>query len=478
MAMSSRPVDRHGQVAGEVLPQVSGTADDVRVRPVSETVATSTPLVTAQGAEPGVSVLARGVEIPAPKRVRVPGATNSRVMTQEVRGIAEVLRLIEQAYVRAMPLDEIVATGLARFQRIEPQLRIERQASGVAVFVGERCVVVPKMRRGDAVAQAAFVEEVFAALLRHSPRFAATSSADRRAVLASAIVAGLDPWSAYLPAETSKALQSGLGFAEGNPPQTVVADERPHGGVAYVRITSFGRGTPLEVSQALGRLRVVGTTSAVIDLRHNAGGVLSAAELTADLFLAEGLVVEKRARDPRFAGRFDAAPGDAFEDPALRLVVLVDATTASAGEVLAGALASNGRALLVGSTTYGKGTGQHIASLPDGDALRLTVSTLHLRNGVTYAGAGLVPAVCSSRTDMDPGAQLNTLRAGAAVWGDSTSRGAETCAATVVGDDILPIARAIAGDEEVYRRALTDTGIRPSGATPLAQGRMGQRTIP
>lgn len=166
----------------------------------------------------------------------------------------------------------------------------------------------------------------------------------------------------------------------------------PHYG--YVRITQFSETTPADLKRALTRLRQQNGGSLqglVLDLRNNPGGVLEAGVAVADVFLRTGLIVsaEGRASDARFA--MEAKAGDALEGAPL--VVLVNGGSASASEIVAGALRDHRRALLAGRQTYGKGSVQTIVPLSDGNAIKLTTSRYFTPSGESLQKRGITPDV-------------------------------------------------------------------------------------
>jgi carboxyl-terminal processing protease len=179
-------------------------------------------------------------------------------------------------------------------------------------------------------------------------------------------------------------------------------------GVAYVRVAQFSETTPDEVRAALAELvDAGGASSIVLDLRQNLGGVVSAAVDLAALFLPEGeLVCVTRARDGARRYSIEREDGEAsplYDQP---LVVLVDGGSASASEILAGALQDHGRAVLVGERTYGKFLVQTLLPLRTSEALvRVTTARYETprgrsgqRNERTGARGGIVPDV---RVDLD-----------------------------------------------------------------------------
>jgi carboxyl-terminal processing protease len=163
-------------------------------------------------------------------------------------------------------------------------------------------------------------------------------------------------------------------------------------GYGYLRIREFTAATAGEVDAAVRQLRAQAggrLRGLLLDLRDNPGGVLEAAGTIADDFLDRGTIVsaDGRARDARF--RMVATPGDLIDGAPI--VVLVNGKSASAAEILAAALRQNGRALLLGARTYGKGTVQTIMPLSEGRALKLTTSRYFTPAGDSINGVGIVP---------------------------------------------------------------------------------------
>jgi carboxyl-terminal processing protease len=163
-------------------------------------------------------------------------------------------------------------------------------------------------------------------------------------------------------------------------------------GYGYVKLTGFSDTTAKDLetaavgltNRARGPLRGL-----VLDLRNNPGGVLDAAVDVADMFLANGLIVraEGRVRDATFAQY--ATAGDLLEQ--VPVVVLVNAGSASASEIVAGALKDRGRARLVGVRTYGKGSVQTVMPLGEGRAIKLTTSLYLTPSGRSINGVGIDP---------------------------------------------------------------------------------------
>ena len=144
-------------------------------------------------------------------------------------------------------------------------------------------------------------------------------------------------------------------------------------GIGYLPLQLFSETSPGEMRESLAALGAADMDGLILDLRGNPGGVLDGGIEVADLFLEEGdLVVETRGRAPGQSGSYSASRPDAF--PGLEVVVLVDERSASASEILAGALQDHDRALVIGARTWGKGSVQSIFRLSGGNVLKLTTA--------------------------------------------------------------------------------------------------------
>ena len=166
-------------------------------------------------------------------------------------------------------------------------------------------------------------------------------------------------------------------------------------GLAYVRLSSFAESTAADLEQAAreltaaaGRDELLGL---VLDLRSNPGGLLDSAVQVADAFLADGIIVSGtgRMRQAQFEQSADA--GDALEG--VPTVVLVNSASASASEIVAGALQDHARARIVGEKTYGKGSVQTVMPLGEGSAIKLTTSRYLTPSGRSINGSGIEPDV-------------------------------------------------------------------------------------
>ncbi len=157
--------------------------------------------------------------------------------------------------------------------------------------------------------------------------------------------------------------------------------------VGIVALSQFSSGAHAEVYGALQRLKARGAQAFVFDLRENGGGLVDEAQLIASAFLSDGKIVTTRGRN--VPTRTLNATGQPIV-PKAPLVVLVDRGTASASEIVAGALQDRGRAKLVGTRTFGKGVFQEVIELSNGGALDITAGQYFTPNGRNLGGRGVV----------------------------------------------------------------------------------------
>jgi carboxyl-terminal processing protease len=155
--------------------------------------------------------------------------------------------------------------------------------------------------------------------------------------------------------------------------------------VGYVSVNRFSGTTTAELDSCLAKLSKQGMKKLLLDLRGNPGGYLQQAEQVADLFLDGGTtahprtIVYTKARSPELEESYTARSGDPYEH--LPLIVLINNSSASASEIVSGAIQDWDRGLIVGETSFGKGLVQHQWSLPDGSSLRLTIARYYTPSG-------------------------------------------------------------------------------------------------
>jgi carboxyl-terminal processing protease len=165
-------------------------------------------------------------------------------------------------------------------------------------------------------------------------------------------------------------------------------------GVGYIRVTTFNEHTASDLRAAIEDLnKQIGPKlkGYVIDLRNNPGGLLEQAVLVSDTFLNHGEIVSIKGRHADQAQEFNAQPGDLIKGA--KLVVLINGGSASAAEIVAGALKDNHRATIIGTRSFGKGSVQTIIPLRDGGALRLTTARYFTPSGRSIQAEGIEPDV-------------------------------------------------------------------------------------
>jgi len=177
--------------------------------------------------------------------------------------------------------------------------------------------------------------------------------------------------------------------------------------LGYIRLYGFARGAGRQVRRQVDQLRSDGAEGVVLDLRDNGGGLFSEAVNVASVFIEDGAIVSYREKsEPDVVYN---AEGDAFED--LPVVVLVNEGSASASEIVAGAMQDRNRALIVGTRTYGKGSVQEVVPLRDASALKLTTAAYVTPDGTDIDGEGVAPdVVVNAAPDIQRDRAIEILR--------------------------------------------------------------------
>jgi carboxyl-terminal processing protease len=169
---------------------------------------------------------------------------------------------------------------------------------------------------------------------------------------------------------------------------------RMEGDVGYLRITSFSEQTDVNLRREIKALREKNGKALkgfILDLRNNPGGLLDQAVAVADDFLDQGEIVSTRSRDARETERYNASKGDVIDG--MPLVVLINGGSASASEIVAGALQDQKRAILLGTKSFGKGSVQTIIPLRGHGAMKLTTSRYYTPSGRSIQAVGIEPDI-------------------------------------------------------------------------------------
>ena len=156
--------------------------------------------------------------------------------------------------------------------------------------------------------------------------------------------------------------------------------------IGYISITNFRENTYSQFKEALDTLEAEGMEKLVLDLRNNTGGLVKSAHEIGEELLPEGIMVYTMDKE---GNREDTLCDDVYND--VPIVVLVNGNSASAAEILAGAIQDTGRGELIGTTTFGKGLVQRLFTLPDGSGLNVTIQKYYTPNGTSIHGVGITP---------------------------------------------------------------------------------------
>ena len=173
---------------------------------------------------------------------------------------------------------------------------------------------------------------------------------------------------------------------------------KKYGNIGYVKITQFQEGTTRELKKALNKLGNI--SGLVLDLRNDPGGLLKEAVGVCDLFLKKGIIVSIRGRRKSDVQYFYAHNNG--DEPTYPMVVLINAGTASAAEIVAGCLKDHRRAIIMGVRSFGKGSVQSIIPLGDGSALRLTTARYYTPNGNSIQAVGIEPDIIVHQAKIIP----------------------------------------------------------------------------
>ena len=161
--------------------------------------------------------------------------------------------------------------------------------------------------------------------------------------------------------------------------------------VGYIRLTAFNENSSKQIKNKIKKFKKNKINKYVLDLRNNPGGLLSQAVKISDFFLDNGEIVSTKSRKSSENRKYFAKKGDIINGETL--VVLINYGSASASEIVAGALKDHKRAILIGKNSYGKGSVQSIIPLKNKGAIRLTISKYYLPSGKSISGTGITPDI-------------------------------------------------------------------------------------
>lgn len=174
--------------------------------------------------------------------------------------------------------------------------------------------------------------------------------------------------------------------------------ETDEGDVGYLAINQFGDSTPAEAAQAIRELQESDLKGFVLDLRFNGGGYLDGADDLTSMFLKEGKIVSVVGRDVQTQNHYVSGKTLLADLP---MVVLINQGSASASEIVAGALQDHKRATVIGMQSFGKGTVQEVIDFPGGSSMRVTIAKWLTPNGTDLGKKGVTPDIIVDRTEQD-----------------------------------------------------------------------------
>ncbi len=217
--------------------------------------------------------------------------------------------------------------------------------------------------------------------------------------------------------------------------------------IGYVRITSFSEQTDQGLNQAIKSLKEQAGNKLrgiVLDLRNNPGGLLDQAVSVSNAFLNQGEIVSTRGRHADDAQRFDARPGAEIA-AGLPLAVLINGGSASASEIVAGALQDHHRAVLLGTKSFGKGSVQTIIPLPGHGAMRLTTARYYTPSGRSIQAEGIEPDITVAAARIKPPPEKDAAKTDADASKPAAGRGAGA------PDDEAPVEQSLMGSAADYQ---------------------------
>lgn len=239
--------------------------------------------------------------------------------------------------------------------------------------------------------------------------------------------------------------------------------------IVYLRITSFSEQTAESLGAEIESLKKqMGNKlkGAVLDLRNNPGGLLDQAVDVSDLFLTQGEIVSTRGRDPENTKRFSAREGDALDG--LPMVVLINGGSASAAEIVAGALQDHKRAIVLGTKSFGKGSVQTVIPLPGNAAMRLTTARYYTPSGHSIQAKGIEPDILVEQAKLET-LKKQQLRSEASLRGRLENEEDKNAAEKKPEISTAPPSKTLPGEEVPESESAKPGEIKPEEDYQLAR---------
>ncbi|MGH7063503.1 MAG: S41 family peptidase [Stellaceae bacterium] len=222
--------------------------------------------------------------------------------------------------------------------------------------------------------------------------------------------------------------------------------------IGYIRITSFNEQTDVGLNNAIKNLKQQAGSKLrgiILDLRNNPGGLLDQAVAVSDAFLDRGEIVSTRGRRSEDAQRYDARPGDIATG--LPVAVLINGGSASASEIVAGALQDHHRAILLGTRSFGKGSVQTIIPLPAHGAMRLTTARYYTPSGRSIQAKGIEPDIVVEAAKIEPAPDKAGAKVAAVSDGKTDAKKSDAADESVSDSSVDPSIMGTPADYQVAR---------------------------
>jgi carboxyl-terminal processing protease len=222
--------------------------------------------------------------------------------------------------------------------------------------------------------------------------------------------------------------------------------------IGYIRITSFNEQTDVGLNNAMKNLKQQAGSKLrgiILDLRNNPGGLLDQAVAVSDAFLDHGEIVSTRGRRSEDAQRYDARPGDIAAG--LPVAVLINGGSASASEIVAGALQDHHRAILLGTRSFGKGSVQTIIPLPAHGAMRLTTARYYTPSGRSIQAKGIEPDIVVEAAKIEPAPDKAGTKVAAVSDGKTDAKKSDAADESVSDSSVDPSIMGTPADYQVAR---------------------------
>lgn len=299
--------------------------------------------------------------------------------------ISDVFFTISSDYINENSNKDIMFKGLKALRKVDGAVKFKYKNDNLYFYYNKKKVSSFKMplQSPDSQDWASLTKSIIDKAIEVSPKIELIDfeMPDR---FAQAVFDDLDGYSHYYSSFSDKA--DDVPVVKRNYASRLVGDD-----ILLIKILTFKKDVSQKVKESVDECSKC--KSLIIDLRGNHGGLLDEALKITDMFLDEGIITYTLSKDGTSPKFYTSVEGDIFNN--LPIVILVDAFSASASEVLAAALSEQNRATLIGTKTYGKGTVQDVSKNSDGSAMALTTSYFYTPGGNIINEQGLTPAICT-----------------------------------------------------------------------------------